>query len=99
MRRCITFNSKEKEFVLSKFLSIVYDRTGVDLRFGIYEKQKDFKLNDDLGIDSLDKVELIMELEDKFKIQILDEEIESINTIGEVFEIVYDKNLERWHTV
>lgn len=94
MRRCITFNPKEKESVLSKFLDIVYDRSGIDLRFGIYEKQKDFKLNDDLGIDSLDKVELVMELEVKFNIQIHDEEHDSVNTIGDLFEMVYDKNLK-----
>lgn len=94
MRRCITFNPKEKESVLSKFLDIVYDRSGIDLRFGIYDKIKDSKLDYDLGIDSLEKAELIMELEDNFKIKILDEETESINTIGELFEMVYDKNLK-----
>jgi acyl carrier protein len=37
----------------------------------------------DLGADSLDIVELVMELEDKFEIQIPDEEAEKIQTVGD----------------
>ncbi len=37
----------------------------------------------DLGADSLDLVELIMEFEDQFKISISDEDAEKINTVGE----------------
>lgn len=39
--------------------------------------------SDDLEADSLDVVELVMELEDEFDIEIADEEAEQINTVGD----------------
>ncbi|WP_300792806.1 MULTISPECIES: acyl carrier protein, partial [Helicobacter] len=39
---------------------------------------------DDLGADSLDVVELVMALEEKFEIEIPDEEAEKIQTVGDV---------------
>lgn len=42
----------------------------------------------DLGADSLDTVELIMELESEFKIQIPDEQAENITTVGEAIAYI-----------
>jgi len=42
----------------------------------------------DLGADSLDIVELVMELEDKFDIQIPDEEAEKIQTVGDAVQYI-----------
>src|SRR5215475_204293 len=42
----------------------------------------------DLGADSLDIVELIMELEEKFEINIPDEEADNLKTIGDVLEFI-----------
>ena len=42
----------------------------------------------DLGADSLDTVELIMALEDEFKIEIPDEKAEKIKTVGETIEYI-----------
>lgn len=39
---------------------------------------------DDLGADSLDVVEVLMSIEDEFKVEIPDEEIENIRTIGQL---------------
>ena len=39
-------------------------------------------LQDDLGADSLDVVDLLMSIEDEFEIEIPDEEIENIKTVG-----------------
>ena len=43
---------------------------------------------DDLGADSLDVVEVLMSIEDEFKVEIPDEEIENIRTIGELTEYI-----------
>lgn len=42
----------------------------------------------DLGADSLDIVELVMELEDQFGMQIPDEDAEKIRTVGEAIEYI-----------
>ena len=53
-------------------------------RFGIDEEKvsKDLTFKDDLGADSLDVVELVMELEDVFGTEISDEDAEQIATVG-----------------
>ena len=44
----------------------------------------DTNIADDLGADSLDVVDMLMSLEDEFNVEIPDEEIENIHTVGEV---------------
>jgi acyl carrier protein len=44
---------------------------------------KEAKFQDDLGADSLDVVELIMKIEEEFKIQIPDDEAEKIASVGD----------------
>ncbi|WP_407370484.1 acyl carrier protein [Carnobacterium sp.] len=53
-------------------------------RFGIDEEKvtKELTFKDDLGADSLDVVELVMELEDVFGTEISDEDAEQISTVG-----------------
>ncbi len=48
-------------------------------------------LSDDLGMDSVDAVELNMALEDKFDIKISDEELAELKTIGDIIEVVNTK--------
>ncbi|HVS11241.1 MAG TPA: acyl carrier protein [Planctomycetota bacterium] len=45
----------------------------------------------DLGADSLDTVELVMELEDEFEISIPDEDAEKIQTVGNAIEYIASK--------
>ncbi|MBQ7964527.1 MAG: acyl carrier protein [Ruminococcus sp.] len=42
----------------------------------------DTDIQDDLGADSLDVVDLIMSLEDEFEIEVPDEDIEKLRTVG-----------------
>jgi acyl carrier protein len=55
-------------------------------------KEEDIKIEskfvDDLGADSLDLVELIMSLEDKFSIEISDEEAEKILTVKDALDYI-----------
>ncbi len=48
-------------------------------------------LQDDLGIDSLDAVELNMALEDKFGISISDDELAALKTVGDILKVVSEK--------
>ena len=48
---------------------------------------------DDLGADSLDLVELIMEMEEVFGLEIADEELEKIRTIKDVIEFLTSKGI------
>ena len=45
---------------------------------------------DDLGADSLDVVEMLMSIEDEFEIEIPDEKIESLKTVGQVVDYIQD---------
>ncbi|WP_018132887.1 acyl carrier protein [Effusibacillus pohliae] len=63
---------------------IIVDRLGVDESAVTMEAS--FK--EDLGADSLDVVELVMELEDEFDLEISDEDAEKISTVGEVVQYI-----------
>ncbi len=43
---------------------------------------------DDLGADSLDVVDLLMSIEDEFEIEVPDEEIDNIKTVGELVKYI-----------
>lgn len=45
-------------------------------------------LQDDLGADSLDVVDLLMSIEDEFEIEVPDEDVENIKTVGELVAYV-----------
>ena len=51
----------------------------------------DAKFGDDLDADSLDLVELVMALEEEFGIEVPEEELEGIETVGQAFELVSNK--------
>lgn len=63
----------------SRVKAIIVDKLGVDEN----EVTPEASFTNDLGADSLDTVELIMEFEKEFDIAIPDEEAEKIQTVGE----------------
>ena len=52
------------------------------------EMTMDTKIAEDLEADSLDVVEMLMSVEDEFSVQIPDEDIESLKTVGDVVEYI-----------
>jgi len=46
---------------------------------------------DDLGADSLDIVDMVMSLEEEFDVEIPDEEIESMKTVGDIVKFIEAK--------
>ncbi len=46
---------------------------------------------DDLGADSLDLVELVMALEETFDIEVGEDELKDISTVGQAFDLIYAK--------
>lgn len=49
------------------------------------------RIGEDLGADSLDVVELLMAIEEEFNVEIPDEDIEALKTIGDVVEYIQNK--------
>jgi len=75
--------------IASKVKAIIVDKLGVDES----EVTAEASFTNDLGADSLDTVELIMEFEKEFNISIPDEEAENITTVGMATEFL-EKNVK-----
>jgi acyl carrier protein len=75
---------KEMADTLERVKKIIVERLNVDPS----EVTMEASIKDDLGADSLDVVDLIMELEDEFDMEISDEEAENISTVGDVVEYI-----------
>jgi len=73
--------------VLERVTDIVSEQLGVDKD----ELSKDTSFVNDLGADSLDTVELVMELEEEFDINIPDDAAEKIQTVGQAVDFI-DQN-------
>lgn len=74
--------------VFDRVKEIIIDK--LDVEEAKVTMEASFK--DDLEADSLDVVELVMELEDEFDMEIADEEAEKINTVGDA--VNYINNLQ-----
>ena len=70
--------------IASKVTSIITDKLGVEESQVVPEAS----FTNDLGADSLDTVELIMELEKEFDLSIPDEEAEKIVTVGDAIAFI-----------
>ena len=70
--------------IASRVKAIIVDKLGVDEN----EVTTDASFTNDLGADSLDTVELIMEFEKEFNIGIPDDQAENISTVGEATKYI-----------
>ncbi len=73
--------------VLERVSKVIVDRLGVDES----EVKLEASFREDLGADSLDVVELVMELEDEFDMEISDEDAEKIATVGDAISYIESK--------
>ena len=76
-----------REEVFEQVREILVERLDVkedDVNIGAH-------LRDDLEADSLDLVELIMDLEERFGVKISDEEAQSITTVGEAVDFIAER--------
>jgi len=68
----------------TKVIEIVAEQMGVDKS----EITRETSFVNDLNADSLDTVELVMELEDEFEMSIPDDEAEKIQTVGQAIDYI-----------
>jgi len=80
----ITKKQKIMSDVSEKVKAIIVDKLGVDAS----EVTNEASFTNDLGADSLDTVELIMEFEKEFDIQIPDDKAEAIATVGDAIAFI-----------
>ncbi|ALV20954.1 MAG: acyl carrier protein [Carnobacterium sp.] len=74
--------SKSETF--EKIKKIIVERFGVDEE----KVTNEMSFKDDLGADSLDIVELVMELEDVFGTEISDDDAEKISAVGDAVDYI-----------
>ena len=73
-----------REDIESEVIRIVSEQMSFDKG----EIKRETSFVNDLNADSLDTVELVMELEDEFDLTIPDEEAEKLKTVGEVIDYI-----------
>ncbi|MBQ0062788.1 MAG: acyl carrier protein [Prevotella sp.] len=71
-----------------KVKEIIVEKLGVDEA----EVKPEASFTNDLGADSLDTVELIMEFEKQFGVSIPDDQAEKISTVGDAIKFIEDTN-------
>ncbi len=73
--------------VLDKLKEIVVEQLDVDAD----KVTMNASITEDLGADSLDVVDLVMSLEEEFDMEIPDEAVENIKTIGDIVKYIEEK--------
>ena len=74
--------------ILEKVKKILVDQLDVDE--GAISPES--SIIDDLGADSLDIVDMVMSLEEEFDVEIPDEEIENMKTVGDIIKFIEAKS-------
>jgi acyl carrier protein len=80
-----------REEIQESVVQIVCDQMGVSRD----KVTPETSFVNDLGADSLDTVELVMEFEDEFDLTIPDEDAEKIQTVGDAIKYIEEKSVEK----
>jgi len=70
--------------MLDKIISIIRDQLNIEDA----DITEDTSFKDDLGVDSLDLLELVMAFEEEYDIELNPEELEGISTVGDILEYI-----------
>lgn len=73
--------------IFEKVKELIADRLDVEDKDSISE---DSSITDDLGADSLDVVDLVMDIEENFSIEIPEDQVENIKTVGDIVKYIED---------
>ena len=76
-----------KEEIFDKLKELVVDQLGVEED----ELTMEASMQDDLGADSLDLVDLVMSVEEEFGVKVADEDLENIKTVGDIVNYIEDR--------
>lgn len=76
-----------RENVAEEIKKLISESLSTDIN----EIKEDSKFVDDLGADSLDIVELVMSMENKFDIEIPNEDAQKIKTVGEAIDYISNR--------
>ena len=76
-----------KEEIFDKLKELVVDQLGVEED----EVTMEASMQDDLGADSLDLVDLVMSVEEEFGVKVADEDLENIKTVGDIVNYIEDR--------
>ena len=76
-----------KEEIFDKLKELVVDQLGVEED----EVTMEASMQDDLGADSLDLVDLVMSVEEEFGVKVADEDLENIKTVGDIVNCIEDR--------
>ncbi len=74
--------------IFEKVKDLIADQLDVADKDSITERSS---ITDDLGADSLDVVDLVMAIEDEFSVEIPEDEVENIKTVGDIVKYIEDK--------
>ena len=76
-----------KEEIFDKLKELVVDQLGVEED----EVTMEATMQDYLGADSLDLVDLVMSVEEEFGVKVADEDLENIKTVGDIVNYIEER--------